>query len=255
MEEVNATPAQMASLKRSVADLEEKNAELVDSHNEKSFASTGRIARTIAHEIRNPLTNINLAVEQLVAELPPDDNSRFLLEMINRNSKRINQIISDLLNSTRFSDLNLTTTFPNDLLNEVLAPLSARLLAQNIELVTNFDPTVNEIMADKDQLKQALLNLLVNAIEAMEDKPKAVLYITTAQKNDEVMVAITDNGKGLSAEDVKKVFEPYFSKKQTGLGLSLTITQNIVLNHKGKISVTTKPGEGTCFTICLKSCI
>ena len=252
MEAVKGSPTELADLRMKIADLEEKNAELVDAYSEKCFASTGRIARTIAHEIRNPLTNINLAVEQLVAELPPDDNSRFLLEMIDRNSKRVNQIISELLNSTRFSDLNLSTTFPNEMLTEVLAPLSAQLLAQNIELVTNFDPAVKEIMADKDQLKQALLNLLVNSIEAMEDKRNAILSITTAQKNDEVMIAITDNGKGLSDEDEKKVFEPYFSKKQTGLGLSLTITQNIILNHKGKIKVSTKLGEGTSFIVCLK---
>ncbi len=253
MEAVTVTPTELADLRRRIAELEQINAELVNACSEKRFASNGRLARTIAHEIRNPLTNINLAVEQLGAEIPADDNSRFLLDMIERNSKRINQIISELLNSTKFSDLNLSSTSPNELLHEVLAPLGARLASQHVALVTNFDPTIKQINADKDQLKQALLNLLVNSIEAMEDKPNALLSITTTQQNDEVMVSITDNGKGMSEEDEKRVFEPYFTKKHAGLGLSLTTTQNIILNHKGIINFRTTLGVGTSFTVLLNS--
>lgn len=253
MEIIKGTPAEMTNLLRTIAELENANADLEYSHSEMRFSSNGRIARTIAHEIRNPLTNINLAVEQLVAEFPPEENSRFLLDMIDRNSKRINQIISELLSSTRFADLNLSSTSPNEILKELLANLHNQLASQKVELIANFDPAVKEIMADKTQLEQAFQNLLNNAIEAMEDKPNALLSVTTALQHGEVMVSISDNGKGISEEDKKRLFEPYFSKKQSGLGLSLTTTQNIILNHKGKIKCNSKLGEGTSFVICLKS--
>ncbi len=253
MDTIEASETELGKLRERIAELEKANTFLEESFSEKKFASSGRMARNFAHEIRNPLTNINLAVEQLVAELPPEENTRFLLDMINRNSKRINQIISELLTSTRFADMSLSAVWVNDMLREVAAALSDKISMQKIELQTSLDPAVKDIRADKGQLIQAFEFLLTNSIEALENKDNALLQLTTALKDDDVIVTITDNGKGLSEEDAKKLFEPYFSKKQLGLGLSLTTVQNIVLNHKGSINFNTRLGEGTSFVIRLNS--
>ena len=252
METVEVSQSERGDLRRRIEELEKANACFEDSCSEMRFASNGRIARSIAHEIRNPLTNINLAIEQLVAELPPEEHTRFLLDMINRNSNRINQIISDLLSSTRFADLKPSGMLLNETLGEVLTTLSDSMASKKIELYTKFDPAIKEIIADKTQLKQAFLNLLNNSIEATGNHPNALLTITTALQGDDVIVTIADNGKGMSEEDATKLFEPYFSKKQSGLGLSLTSVQNIILNHKGTIKFNTRLGDGTSFIICLK---
>lgn len=244
---------ELVHLQKQVADLDEKNTDLVNTQSERRFASTGRVARNIAHEIRNPLTNINLAVEQLLAELPLEENTRFLFDMINRNSKRINQIISELLTSTRFSELHICNSSLHDLLEEILGERTEQLHAQNIEVIKTFDPAVTDIPIDRDKLKQAIENLVNNSLEAMEGKEGAKLTIATEKKEDKVILTITDNGKGMNEEDEKRVFEPYFTKKQAGLGLSLTTSQNIILNHQGLINVKTAFGEGTSFTVCLNN--
>ncbi len=242
---------EVAGLKKQVAELGEKNTDLVNSQGETKFASIGRVARNMAHEIRNPLTNINLAVEQLLAEIPEEESTRFLFDMINRNSKRINQIISELLNSTRFSELHICNSSLHDMLEEIIGERTEHWHAQKIEVIKNFDPSVTEIPMDRDKLKQAIENLVNNSLEAMEGKEGAQLKIVTEKKEDDVMLTITDNGKGMDEEDEKRVFEPYFTKKQRGLGLNLTTTQNIILNHHGLINVKTALGEGTSFTITL----
>ncbi len=245
------TTKEIEHLKKQIAELTAINENLAQSHSEGRFASTGRVARTMAHEIRNPLTNINLAVEQLISESPAAENTRFLFDMISRNSKRINQIISDLLASTRFSDLNLSPTSISEVLEETLVDLTDVIQANNIEVVKNFDPAIKEVTVDRGKMKEAFLNLLTNAAEAMAGKDAAVLQLVTEKRKDKLVITISDNGKGMDEEDAKKVFEPYFTKKQSGLGLSLTSTQNIILNNKGIIKVKTKLGEGTTFTILL----
>jgi signal transduction histidine kinase len=106
------------------------------------------------------------------------------------------------------------------------------------------------VEVDADKMKIALLNIIVNAIEAMESE-KGVLAITTKAVRDKCLIEIKDNGQGMNEETMQKLFEPYFTNKLKGAGLGLTNTQNIVLNHKGSISVSSKLGEGSTFTIML----
>lgn len=249
MESEQESPANLADLTMQIASLEARYKALVQHQNAEKFTATGRIARTIAHEIRNPLTNINLAVEQLVTEVPVDDSTRFLFEMISRNSKRINHIVSDLLHSTRFADLAISDEPLNDILRELLLEVSEKATAEKVKVVHQFDPMVANVKIDKEKFKQAVINLVLNALEAMQGQLDGVLTVTTSQEADGVAITVADNGKGLSAEESQRIFEPYFTKKQAGQGLSLTTTQNIILNHKGKINFATAPNEGTTFTI------
>ena len=170
--------------------------------------------------------------------------------MINRNAARINQLVSDLLNATRFSHLDFTETNINQLLEETLELAKDRLELNQITVEKNYSTETCEISVDKEKMKVAFLNIIVNAIEAME-KGTGILYLTTKKQDNKCIVEIRDNGKGMDEEAQQKLFEPYFTSKLKGNGLGLTNTQNIILNHNANIRVYSKPGEGSCFSITL----
>jgi signal transduction histidine kinase len=231
-------------------ELKEKNMELNELREMEKFTSTGRIARTIAHEVRNPLTNILLATEQLREMENKNDESPVLLELINRNAARINQLVSDLLNATRFTHLDFRKYDVNQLLEETLEMAKDRLELSQITVEKNYSKEACEISVDTEKIKVALLNIIVNAIEAME-KEKGVLQLKTGKQGNKCIIEIRDNGIGMDEEVLQKLFEPYFTSKPKGNGLGLTNTQNIVLNHNGNISVYSEPGKGALFLITL----
>jgi signal transduction histidine kinase len=237
-------------LQERISDLDKANKELIRMRSIEKFAATGRIARTIAHEVRNPLTNINLAVEQLQTELNGlrPENGELMLDMINRNSARINLLITDLLNSTKFTDLTYTKKSVNQLLDETLELASDRIQLKNIAVIKNYSDGICDIRVDVERIKIAFLNIIVNAIEAMEPG-KGLLRLSTLSKEDKCIILISDNGPGIAEESQSRIFEPYFTNKQKGTGLGLTNTQNIILNHDGQIAFESKNGEGTTFSI------
>lgn len=230
-----------------IDDLAALNAELIELRNIEKFAATGRISRTIAHEVRNPLTNINLAAEQLQGEISPSDDVRFLFEMISRNSQRINQLISDLLDSTKASELKYAQASINDVLNESLELAADRINLKHIKVIKNYDDNIYPVLIDAEKIKIAFLNIIVNAIEAMNDY--GTLSLLTESNKERCMIKITDTGKGLSKDDLARLFEPYFTTKEKGKGLGLTNTQNIILSHSARISAESELGKGTSFTI------
>lgn len=239
-------------LKLHIDELAKANAELIRMRSQEKFAATGRIARTIAHEVRNPLTNINLAADQLKHEFSGnEDNTGFLFEMINRNSSRINQLISDLLNSTKFAELSFNKISVNKLVDETLKEAEDRISLNNVEAIKRYSTDICDVSVDKEKLKIALLNIIINALEAMENKPGAKLILETKGENNKCKIIISDNGIGMDEEAVSRLFEPYFTNKPAGNGLGLTNTQNIILNHKGDITVRSKKGSGTTFTVTL----
>jgi len=217
----------------------------------EKFAATGRIARTIAHEVRNPLTNIDLAVSQIKNDgAAADETSQMLFTMIERNSRRINQLISELLSATRFAELSYTAVSINTLLDDALDMAKDRLELHRIRVEKNYSIGLCNISVDAEKIKIAFLNLIVNAIEAMQPG-EGILKIQTKEEEEEnkCVVEITDNGYGMTEEQLNNLFEPYFTTKTNGNGLGLTNTQNIILNHRGSINVNSKPGKGTSFTI------
>lgn len=240
-------------LQERIADLDKANKELAQMRSAETFAATGRVARTIAHEIRNPLTNINLAVEQLQFELdgPADRSTEVLLGMIQRNSERINLLITELLNSTKFTDLRYQEIALNTLVEETLELTRDKLVLNHTRVVRNYGEQECLISVDIQRMKMALLNIIVNALEAMEPK-KGVLKVSTYAADGKCFVAIKDNGPGIAEDALSKVFEPYYTSKAAGTGLGLTTTQNIILNHHGAIRLESKKGEGAEFTIQLE---
>ncbi|MCC5937415.1 MAG: response regulator [Lunatimonas sp.] len=221
-----------------------------DLYNMKKFSSTGRIARILAHEVKNPLTTILLSAEQLEFELPKDalDESGDLIGVIKKNCTRINQLITQLLDSTRFTEVDLQEHNINDLLDESLELVKDRIDLQQVRVVKDYESSICNIKVDADKVKIAFVNLLVNAVEAMDTR-EGVVRIRTRSKGSKCQIEISDNGKGIPKEHMDRLFEPFYTSKPTGSGLGLTNTQNIILSHGGAIRVKSNSNEGTTFYI------
>jgi signal transduction histidine kinase len=238
-------------LESKVHELQLANAELQELRSLEKFTAAGRVARTIAHEIRNPLTNIVLATDQVKALQGGGEETVMLLDMINRNATRINKMISELLTSTKFAQLQYSKININSLLDETIELAKDRIELKQITLHKDYASSDCNVFVDADKMKIALLNILVNAIEAMK-KENGILEIRTAiAAGNKCKIEIQDNGSGMNEETLQKIFDPYFTSKESGNGLGLTNTQNIILNHKGNIDVRSRLGEGTVFTITL----
>ncbi|MGN6604391.1 MAG: ATP-binding protein [Ginsengibacter sp.] len=244
---INAKKAEdyKKQLQQRVEELGKVNEELVELRRLEKYAVTGRIARVIAHEVRNPLTNINLACEQLQAEVENEDAEMFFT-MIRRNADRINQLVSDLLAATR-TELNFSKASINEILDASLDLALDRIKLNQIKVVKKYDDNVCSLPVDIDKIKISFLNIIVNAIEAMDQN--GVLEISSSNTDGKCMVQITDNGKGMKKTEVDRLFEPYFTTKEKGNGLGLANSQNIIIGHKGSITAESEYGKGTTFTI------
>jgi PAS domain S-box-containing protein len=213
----------------------------------EKLAATGRLIRTLAHEVRNPLNNINMSVDQLLTEKRSEDDQIYF-DIIQRNSKRIDNLITELLESSRPYDLNFQQYDLKDIMEETLLMAIDRIKLRNIKLEKEYPSTDTIIRADKDKLKLALLNFVINAVEAVEEKT-GELKIWINSKDNKHILNIKDNGCGIAEEHLSRLFEPYFTTKRNGIGLGLASSLNILQSHKAKIDVRSGINAGTQFTI------
>lgn len=213
----------------------------------EKLAATGRLIRTLAHEVRNPLNNINMSVDQLLTEKRSEDDQIYF-DIIQRNSKRIDNLITELLESSRPYDLNFQPYSLQDIMEETLSMATDRIQLRNIKLEKKYPTTDAVIRADKDKLKLALLNFVINAVEAVEEKT-GELKIWIDSKENQHVLNIKDNGCGIPEEHLSRLFEPYFTTKRNGIGLGLASSLNILQSHKAKIDVRSGVNAGTQFTI------
>jgi PAS domain S-box-containing protein len=213
----------------------------------EKLAATGRLIRTLAHEVRNPLNNINMSVDQLLTEKRSEDDQIYF-DIIQRNSKRIDNLITELLESSRPYDLNFQPYDLKEIMEETLSMAIDRIKLRNIKLEKQFPEREAVIRADKDKLKLALLNFVINAVEAVEEKT-GELKISIDSKDSKHILNIKDNGCGISEENLSRLFEPYFTTKRNGIGLGLASSLNILQSHKAKIDVRSALNAGTQFTI------
>jgi len=213
----------------------------------KKLQSTAGLARILAHEIRNPLTNINLAADQLLFEMKKGGSTE-CLTIINRNSKRIDALITELLDSARPREIHLEKSSLQMILNKSLSNAMDRISLKKIRLETNFPELPAIILCDHEKLIIAFLNIIINAIEAMP-KETGHLSISIHDEHGFYKVLIVDNGYGISAENLSRIFEPHFSSKTSGFGLGLSTTLNILEAHKVFTDVHSLEGKGTTFVL------
>jgi signal transduction histidine kinase len=213
------------------------------------LAFTGRIAAGIAHEIRNPLGNVSMAVQQLKKAFAKESPWAKHIEIIIRNTERINFLITELLNSARPSKLNIQPYDINVILENILYSLKTKLTSQQIEVHKQYCPGFPVIHVDKEQISRAFSNIMLNALESMPDGGSLTIFTET--EGDFFTVKIHDTGEGILEEDIIKIFDPFFSTKSSGVGLGLSICYGIVVSHGGIIGVESETNKGTIFTISL----
>ena len=235
-------------LEKRIVELASANRELKELRSLERFTSTGRVARVIAHEIRNPLTNIDLSASHLENDKMAVEDRKTFLDIIARNSRRINELINELLSSTKFTDLQYEEMRADQLLEESLNEAIDRAQLNQISIDKKYSTEIIWLNVDRSRMKIALLNIIVNAMEAMTGA-NGRLELETLVSGDLCQIIVRDNGKGMDSETIAKVFDPYFTSKSKGNGLGMTNTQNIILNHKGKIEVFSEEGRGTSFII------
>ena len=221
-----------------------KNAEKLNIQAQK-LAANERLVRILAHEIRNPLNNIRLSADHLKLH---DEKEKALITIIQRNSIRINQIITELLDSTRATDLIFEKHHIHDIMEESLASAMDRINLQKIKVNKEYADQPLEIMADRSKLRIAFSNIIINAIEAMEPQ-KGQLNIGISGLNGVVAVSVKDNGKGIPKEYISKLFEPFFTLKKNGMGLGLSAAYSIIQSHKATMQVESNVNMGTKFLI------
>lgn len=243
---INELTRSQEELKTSYTELKVSKDDLVRS---EKLAYTGRIAASIAHEIRNPLTNVSMSVQQLKKGNRIKQEGLKHVEIVERNIGRINYLITELLNCARPAKLNLQPYDIHKVLKDVLESAKTKLNLQKIKATKNFTSKLPVLKIDREQIERAFLNLIINAIEAMPRGGN--LTIITELNGSFFMVKIHDTGKGIPEKDIIKIFDPFFSTKLQGVGLGLSICYGIIVSHGGTIEVESKSKIGSTFTVSL----
>jgi signal transduction histidine kinase len=221
---------------------------------EKS-AVIGRLGSAIAHEIRNPLNYINLTLDHLRSKFSPKEDDRQetfrkLVSQVKEEVARIDQQISDFLNYSRPANVVLRPLVARQVVSDSLRIVEAQAEENNITISVIEHENVPMVLGDPEYLRSVFNNLFINAIQAMGvDGGNLIVTIDPDEESGGISFEIADSGKGIPEENLTKIFEPYFSTKETGTGLGLAIVQKIVETHNGTISVESKENEGTKFTV------
>jgi signal transduction histidine kinase len=216
----------------------------------EKLAATGRLVRTLAHEVRNPLNNINLSVEQLIQQEKSEESGLYL-EIIQRNSKRIGDLITELLNSSRPTNIQLERTSLQSVMDKAIASAIDRMTLKRIDLKVKYTEEDAFALIDDEKVQLAFLNIIINAVEAMQEGC-GTLTISIESTEEEHVVEIADNGCGINDENMQRLFEPYFTSKRNGMGLGLAATLNIIQSHNGSVDVKSELGKGTTFILTFK---
>jgi signal transduction histidine kinase len=224
------------------------------------LVSLGEITASMAHEFNNPLGIIMGFTQDLLGETAPSSPNYQALKIIDEESKRCQKIIRDLLDYARPQSADLCPTDIRQLVEKTISLVANHLYKQKIDSATEIEESLPSLHADPQQLEQVLVNLYLNALDAMSEGGKLTVAATLEGESKRegdgkvgaVMISVTDTGFGIEEQDLPKIFQPFFSaKKKRGLGLGLPICDRIIRNHGGRIDVESQPGQRTTFRIYL----
>ncbi|HEY3490339.1 MAG TPA: ATP-binding protein [Candidatus Deferrimicrobiaceae bacterium] len=254
-----------SSFNEMIRKLAEAQAEIERFHHRQlvradRLASLGEMAAGIAHEIKNPLAGIYGAAQVLAREFPEGDVKREIVEEMMVLIKRLDNTIRDMLNFSRYTEPRFAPGNLNDVIDKVLFLVQQIREGKRAKIVRDFDPAMPEIEMDAEQLKQVFLNLALNALQANPDG--CTLTVRTysevpaefediKHRNRFVMASIADDGPGIPADRLGKIFQPFFTTKENGTGLGLSMTRKILDMHDGRISAANGPERGAVFSVFL----
>jgi PAS domain S-box-containing protein len=219
----------------------------------EKLAAVGQLAAGVAHEINNPLTAILANAQLLQRKLPAQDKDlQEMVGLIIQASDRASQAVRDLLDFARRERYDLTPTDVNETIQRTLSLMAHELGARSIALKFDPAPDLPAVLASVDHLQGVWLNLLINAIDAIDPGP-GTIHIKTGQFDDTIQVSVIDNGMGIPPEKISRIFEPFYTTKDPGhgTGLGLSVCHQIITRHGGQIQVSSQPDEGTAITVTL----
>jgi signal transduction histidine kinase len=252
-DELRAMGVYLHNLMSDVADtrttLERSQSELKDA---EKLASVGKLAASVAHEIRNPLTSLKMWLFSIRTDLAGDPTLDRKFEIVSEEICRLESIVQNFLEFSRSPELRLSVESISTLLAKTLELTEPQLMDRQIRLVRRDTPDLPPVLADSEQLKQVLLNLLKNAVEATS--PGGRIRVSTSTQVDAegrtmVVVRVSDTGAGMPEETRPRIFEPFFSTKDEGTGLGLCIAARIMARHKGRLVLESSGRQGTTFAI------
>jgi len=217
------------------------------------LATIGQMSATIAHELRNPMASIRGSVQFLHDELELDDEARHLMEIILKESSRLDRIIADFLLYARPQPPNPQSCSLRDLVQETVTLIQkSGEVSDRIKIVTDIPASTEQLEADPGQIKQVFWNLAMNACQAMPDGGTLTIRARRSrQQEGGWVIEFVDTGRGICPDELKKLFTPFYTTKERGMGLGLSIAYRIIEEHHGKIEVISAPGEGSNFRIFL----
>jgi Amt family ammonium transporter len=232
-------------VKKATDDLKKTQEQLLQT---SRLSALGQLSAGVAHEIRNPLTSIRILIHSLKERLSAEDMRREDIVVIENEIERINQIIKQFLDFARPSQPKMEKVNINQLIEDTLLLISHVLKEHDTRIEKAFSvmPTIS---ADRDQMRQVFLNLILNAMQAMSEGGR--LKITTTVKENKIQISFQDEGPGIPESIQDKLFEPFFTTKEEGIGLGLSITYRIIKAHHGQIGLENLAGKGAVFTITL----
>ena len=213
------------------------------------MASIGRLAAGVAHEINNPLTTILTSAMLIQEDTDPADPNYQELQTIADETLRCRKIVSSLLDFARQSKPLKKQHNLNDVVKECVVLTKKQAAFNDVTLEQSLGEDLPVTNMDKDQLEQALINLVLNAIEVTDPGGKVTISTKFVAETDMIELEVSDSGKGISEKDMARIFDPFFTTKESGTGLGLAITHGIIEQHGGTIDVKSKLGQGTSFTV------
>lgn len=235
-----------------VEDVSEKRGREARLRRAESLASLTTLAAGVAHEIKNPLGSIGIhmqLIQKTLAAIEGDDTSTIdgYVDVVNEEVERLNRIVVDFLFAVRPMNTTLEDSRLNPIVQDMLDFVRFELEQAGIKIEASLQDDIPNLQLDEKFIKQAVLNIVKNAISAMPDG--GTLSVRTRLQGDEVMLRISDSGHGMSEDVLNKIFEPYFTTKDFGSGIGLTLVYKIVKEHMGDISVVSQEGRGSAFSI------
>ncbi|GAB6182680.1 c-type heme family protein [Thermodesulfovibrio hydrogeniphilus] len=215
----------------------------------EKLAAIGQLSAGLAHEINNPLGGIRLCLHNLTSTEMDEETRKMHIEVINQGLLKIQEIIKQLLDFSKQTELIISKVNVNSLVENVLKLTDYLISKKQIKVVKNFATDMPEIMVDPNKIEQVFLNIVLNAIQAMDSGEK-ILTITTYTQNGKCYISFKDTGPGVPSEILPKIFDPFFTTKPVGqgTGLGLSVSKSIVEQHNGRILVDTS-SKGTTFTV------
>lgn len=212
---------------------------------QERLAGVGELAAGVAHEIRNPLGNITASAQLCLSKYEFHKSVKRYLRIILKNSKQANRIVKDLLDFANPREVSFKMCDIGKVIDSACNLLKARCLKQRVRLTKRWSRRLPQILLDRKQLEGAFLNLILNALDAMQGGGRLAITAYPDFQNNEVVISFSDTGSGIPPEDINRIFNPFFTTKEDGVGLGLSLALQVISHHKGRIDIESEVDQGT----------